>query len=248
MSTCGIYKITSPSNRIYIGQSVNIEKRFRNYRNHNCVRQKRLFMSLNKYGHEKHFFEILEECSKDLLNIKERYWQDYYNVLSKSGLNSVLNNDEEKHRVYSDETRIAMSNNAKKRKHSLSTRLKMSISQSKRVRKVGYNHSDETKQKMSDTHKRNMTQDKKERIGYNTKNMSDTTRKKISDARIGFVFSKESRLKISESNSKVIILNLLTGIYYMGYKSASDSISMKRTTLSEQLHGRNRNKTNFVIV
>ena len=27
----GIYKITSPTNRVYIGQSVNIKKRFRSY-------------------------------------------------------------------------------------------------------------------------------------------------------------------------------------------------------------------------
>lgn len=29
----GIYKITSPTNKIYIGQSKNIRKRFNNYQN-----------------------------------------------------------------------------------------------------------------------------------------------------------------------------------------------------------------------
>ena len=28
----GIYKITSPSNKIYIGQSINIERRFKEYK------------------------------------------------------------------------------------------------------------------------------------------------------------------------------------------------------------------------
>ena len=32
----GIYKITSPTKRIYIGQSINIEKRFKSYEKLNC--------------------------------------------------------------------------------------------------------------------------------------------------------------------------------------------------------------------
>jgi len=32
----GIYKITSPSNKVYIGQSINIEKRFKSYKRYDC--------------------------------------------------------------------------------------------------------------------------------------------------------------------------------------------------------------------
>ena len=38
----GIYKLTSPSGSIYIGQSWNIEHRMMNYKNHHCKDQPEL--------------------------------------------------------------------------------------------------------------------------------------------------------------------------------------------------------------
>lgn len=87
----GIYKITSPTNRVYIGQSVNIEKRWKDYNLlKNCKPQIKLYRSLIKYGIINHKFEIIEECSIEQLNERERYWQDYYNVLGLMGLNCIL--------------------------------------------------------------------------------------------------------------------------------------------------------------
>jgi len=101
----GIYKITSPNNKIYIGQSVNIEKRFANYRNINkSARQKKLNASFKKYGIESHIFQIIEECSIENLNIRERYWQDFYNVVSKEGLNCQLTKTEDSKFMFSDDT------------------------------------------------------------------------------------------------------------------------------------------------
>jgi len=69
----GIYKITSPSKKIYIGQSIDIEKRFKYYLNLNCKKQTKLYNSLKKYGYKKHFFEVIEICKITELNNKERY-------------------------------------------------------------------------------------------------------------------------------------------------------------------------------
>jgi group I intron endonuclease len=86
----GIYKITNPKGRVYIGQSVNIEKRFGEYRNFkNCNTQPKLIRSLKKYTISAHLFEIVEQCTPEELNTRERYWQDYYNVLTE-GLNCRL--------------------------------------------------------------------------------------------------------------------------------------------------------------
>jgi group I intron endonuclease len=60
----GIYKISSPSGRVYIGQSVDINARFRAYRNGNCGKQKRLYESFKKYGFDSHILEIIEECEE----------------------------------------------------------------------------------------------------------------------------------------------------------------------------------------
>jgi len=54
-----IYKITSPSNKIYIGKTVNFKKRVRYYKYESCKKQKFLYNSIKKYGWTKHKIEIL---------------------------------------------------------------------------------------------------------------------------------------------------------------------------------------------
>ena len=82
----GIYKITSPSGKVYIGQSINIEKRITYYKSLNCYGQRKSYHSLKKYGWEQHKFEIIEKCNIDDLIKKENYWKDYYNSIN-DGLN-----------------------------------------------------------------------------------------------------------------------------------------------------------------
>jgi len=86
----GIYKITSPINKIYIGQSTNIENRKYYYTSIKCNKQPKLYNSLQKYGWEQHKFEIIEECSLEQLNEREIYWGQYYDVLGENGLNLRL--------------------------------------------------------------------------------------------------------------------------------------------------------------
>jgi len=89
---CGIYKITSPTGRIYIGQSKDILYRTRKYKtvSKSLHSQPKIYNSLLKYGWDKHNFEIIEECSEEQLNCRERYWQDHYDVTSKNGMNCML--------------------------------------------------------------------------------------------------------------------------------------------------------------
>lgn len=106
----GIYKITSPKNRIYIGQSININQRFTSYNNINQnLSHVRLKNSFNKYGVENHKFEIIEICLNEQLNERERYWQDFYNVLSKNGLNCKLTSTNDKSGYLSKEIKDKMS-------------------------------------------------------------------------------------------------------------------------------------------
>jgi group I intron endonuclease len=77
----GIYKITSPTNKIYIGQSTNIEQRWKWYKKLYCKSQTKLYYSLKKHGPENHTFEIIEECNETELLNKETYWKNYYKVL-----------------------------------------------------------------------------------------------------------------------------------------------------------------------
>ncbi|MEI6186954.1 MAG: NUMOD3 domain-containing DNA-binding protein [Alphaproteobacteria bacterium] len=107
---CGIYKITSPSDRIYIGQSLDIYNRFKGYKNIHIKLKKQpiLYNSFLKYGVANHIFEIVEECSIELLNDRERYWQEFYEVTEK-GLNCILTKTNSKKGVFSTQTRENMS-------------------------------------------------------------------------------------------------------------------------------------------
>lgn len=85
---CGIYKIENLVNgKIYIGQSVQIEKRFQKH-----LRAKDNFLihkALRKYGKENFTFQIIEECEQQDLDNKEIYWINYYNSLMPLGYNMV---------------------------------------------------------------------------------------------------------------------------------------------------------------
>jgi len=100
----GIYKITSPSGRIYIGQSVNIKQRFAYYKT--CIRtnQRKLFNSIKKYGFENHVLEVVCECTIEELNTKERYYQELFDCVH-SGLNCDYVSTDTKKAYRSEETR-----------------------------------------------------------------------------------------------------------------------------------------------
>jgi len=65
----GIYKITNPTGKVYIGQSWNINKRKVFYSNLLCKRQVKIYNSLKKYGWENHKFEIVHELPFDITQI-----------------------------------------------------------------------------------------------------------------------------------------------------------------------------------
>jgi group I intron endonuclease len=105
----GIYKITSPTGRIYIGQSEDIQERWKIYKrtvtyNYN-TKQPRLLNSFKKYGIDSHTFEVIEECKVEELDTKERLYQELFNVLGRKGLNCVLTGTEKVPKVLSESTK-----------------------------------------------------------------------------------------------------------------------------------------------
>src|SRR2546423_15127104 len=85
---CGIYKITSPSGKIYIGQSINIMARMYRYKEGHCKEQTALHRSIKKYGWGNHIFEIIHECVREKLNELEKYYIQLFQTFnSKNGLN-----------------------------------------------------------------------------------------------------------------------------------------------------------------
>lgn len=103
--TCGIYKITNPKGKVYIGQSVDIDRRWGRYNRLSCESQPKLYRSLNKYGVGEHSFEVIEECGIELLNTRERFYQDKFKSHTReTGLNCVLQPANGKPKVLSEDT------------------------------------------------------------------------------------------------------------------------------------------------
>ena len=81
----GIYKITKKENgKSYIGQSNDIERRFKEHQYKTDIP---IELAIQKYGVDAFEYEIIEECSLDELDEKEKYWIAYYNTYKGFGYN-----------------------------------------------------------------------------------------------------------------------------------------------------------------
>ena len=83
----GIYKITNPKGQIYIGQSINIDRRWKEYKRlQKRSAGRKLLNSLKGYGIDKHSWEVIEECEMEQLHERELYWKQFYKLV-EYGLN-----------------------------------------------------------------------------------------------------------------------------------------------------------------
>lgn len=97
MSICGIYCIFNKINhKRYIGQSVDIEKRWRQHKNllsnkNFQIENQHLVSAWHKYGKDNFEFFIVEKCNVKELDALEKFWIDYYNSNnSNKGYNKTL--------------------------------------------------------------------------------------------------------------------------------------------------------------
>jgi len=104
----GIYKITSPTGKMYIGQSWNIKKRWGDYICLNCKNQPRIYNSLLKHGVDQHKFQVLleldENITQDYLDYCEQFFMDYYreegyDLMNLKGAGSYGKDTEETKRI-----------------------------------------------------------------------------------------------------------------------------------------------------
>lgn len=105
----GIYKITNKVNdHAYIGQSVNIGRRWSAHRGKpfevGCDEYETpLYRAIRKYGLDNFSFEVLEECKVDQLNAREKYWIGYYDTFF-SGYNQGIGGNTK--RTFADKEKI----------------------------------------------------------------------------------------------------------------------------------------------
>lgn len=166
----GIYKITSPTNKIYIGQAVNLTDRRKDYESYNCKAQRHLYNSLKKYGFENHIFEILiggDFSLQELNELEVKYIKEYnsYRGWTENGMNLTTGGDqyercEESKRIiseslkkfhaevgHSEETKKKIANTLTGKKLSEETISKQRISNKKYWDNVGRPYKDKLRKK-----------------------------------------------------------------------------------------------------
>ena len=116
----GIYTITNIiDNKIYIGCSTKINERLSKHkRNLRSNKHPNLHLQLayNKYGKDNFHFDILEECSGDLIYSQENYWANLLNVHNDNfGYNIAPTNPTNKHYSVSEHTKKKIGAASKKK-------------------------------------------------------------------------------------------------------------------------------------
>lgn len=110
---------TSPSGKSYIGQAINLKKRWREFRKPSNIyytsKGSAIDNARNKYtDYDNQWqYKILEECAKEDLDIKETYYIKLYDTFNK-GYNSTVGGDGTKGRVMEDWQKNLCSDKMKK--------------------------------------------------------------------------------------------------------------------------------------
>ena len=222
--TCGIYMIQNKINgKMYIGQAVDIEKRWKHHvwglggGYHDNTHLQR---SWNKYEEENFEFTILLECEESDLNMYEEYY--IFELMTydpRAGYNKNYGGASGRH---TEETKGKISDANKGEKnywygkhHSEETKRKISEAEK------GKQLSEETKRKMSESrkgeqhpmygkqfseeHKRKLSESRigkycGEKSYWYGRQRTEETKRKMSESQKGRQLSEETKRKISEAN------------------------------------------------
>lgn len=194
MST-GIYIIESPTNKIYVGQSVDLKIREQKYAKLNCDGQMRIYRSIQKYGWDAHKFSVImplkDGTDKTILNWYEQFFMDYYR---SEGIELLNLKDAGAHGRFSEESKQKMSKSHTGKILSEEHKSNLKLARGKRI------FSPETRLKMSQWQKgRKATDAEIERLKFYAQNHSPETRQKMSVSRTGKKASNETKQKMRQS-------------------------------------------------
>jgi group I intron endonuclease len=212
--TIGIYKITNTVNgKCYVGQSWNIESRWRSYHQLMCRGQTKLFNAFKKHGLPTFTFEMLTEYAspgptQDELDTREDYWMEHfqciqqgYNIRQAGSRGKFSDASKEKMRqahlgkTQSDATKEKHRLASTGRKHTAEAKANMSAVQKGRV------VSSETRAKLREIQTgKTYTSEVKARMGdiHRGSIHTEETKALMSAVHLGKSMSADARVRMSE--------------------------------------------------
>lgn len=158
-----IYKIESPTKRIYVGQSCKWNNRKSSYKNLHCKDQPKIYNSLLKYGYNNHKIELLYEgnTTQDAIDELEIVYIKYYNSNSSKHLNLCSGGKGHTGHLHTQESKDKMSKAkqgyipwnvgiplTEEQKNKMSNTVKEKYSDKTKHPFYGKSHSEETKEKI----------------------------------------------------------------------------------------------------
>jgi group I intron endonuclease len=231
-----IYKITSPSGKVYIGSTSNLKDRIYRYKTNRVKSQIKISRSISKYGWNSHKFEVIFECNKDDRNFYENKFGIEYKVLSDKGLNCSIPKGDDVFSCMSEETKIkiGLAHKGKKISEEQKTQMKINLK----------NWSDKNGHSM---------------LGSTPWNKGKDFLKGEKNPMYGVKRSEEwklnhsNRMKLLTPKGKdhkksIPIINYLNGSYYFNIKEASEILNINYSTLKDVLRKKNLNKYNLCYI
>lgn len=216
----GIYIITNLINgKRYIGQSVNIKRRFWDHRCISHETNRHLKHALVKYGKENFKYEVLEECKASELDEREIY---YINLL-KPEYNATSGGQGRCKRL-SDDVKKVLSNHAKQQWEKMTEEEKQ-----ERIKKnlvgprKGHPVSKETREKLRNAN-----------IGK--KQSKETISKRMEAMRL----KKEAGWKKDGSSCRKKVVCVETGEVFESVKAAAAHLNASPSGISAMLNGRQK--------
>lgn len=216
----GIYIITNLiTGKTYIGQSIDIQRRFHEHRCISHESNRHLKYALAKYGKENFKYEVLEECKEDKLDERERYYieklKPEYNITT-GGQDSL--------RRFPDEIKKKISEKSKEQWKSMSDEAKeVRIKNNLKGPRKGHPVSEKTRQKLRE------------------KNLGKKQSRETIEKRRKTLESKKLNgyVRTNDANKKKVIC-IETGDIYESVKAAAESIGADPSSVTSMLKGRQK--------
>ena len=173
-----IYMLISPSEKVYVGQTRNLKRRFKKHKSTNGT-CRILYRAIQKYGWNNFLKVIIEvfddDVSDNYMNQREIYWIREHEAFGPKGYNCTEGGG-----------------GVSGHKHSAETRAK--LSRANKGRKLSVEHIAKLKgRKFSAEHRANLSR------AYKRRKLSAETRAKLSRAQKGRKHSAETRSKMSKA-------------------------------------------------
>lgn len=254
-----IYKYTSPSGKVYIGQTFREAARKREHKSMAFNNKSRgvtspFHSAVRKYGYENFTYEVLYKIASDdiekataILNEREIYYIEALNSRIPNGYNVAIGGESKVGYTMPEEKRrrISEANKGHTINEEQRERLKKAL--------IGHRVSEETKEKIRQAH-----------LG---KKLSEETKRKLSAIGKGRPHSEEWKRniskglkgrpclwadKIKEAKAKIVRAVLqytLEGVLIKEYQSteaASLEVGIKMATLYKCLSGKNKSSGGFI--